>query len=82
MIVGEATVSGWRIDTKTYNIWLSAATVNISSCASLGLNESEGEVCVGTKDGCVGDQGGPLAASDPQQNGAMSLVGVARLGYL
>ena len=71
-------MSGWRLDTKTYNIWLSADSVNISSCASLGLTESEGEVCAGSKAGCVGDQGGPLVASDPQQNGAMSLVGVAR----
>ena len=78
MFAGEAAVTGWRLNTKTYNIWLSVAIVVISDCASLGLKESEGEVCAGSKAGCVGDQGGPLVASDPQQNGAMSLVGVAR----
>ena len=72
-----------------YPCLLSDVTVNIfpsGKCGSLEVNVTEGVVCAGVKEGgekaCVGDQGGPLMASDPQNNAAMSLVGVARQAVL
>ena len=35
----------------------------------------------GGKDSCQGDSGGPLIASDPNNNGALTLIGVVSWGY-
>jgi len=91
---GEAVVTGWGsvnadINSITMNSWLHEVDVNVFPDGDCGSWNGDGElsedtICAGVKEGgknsCRGDSGGPLVASDPERNGAMSLIGVVSYG--
>ena len=91
--VGDAVVSGWGsvnvdINSITMNSWLHEVDVNVfadGDCGSWNGQMTADMICAGVKEGgknsCRGDSGGPLIASDPMRNGAMSLIGVVSFGF-
>ena len=85
-----AVVSGWGAvgsgDSLTSH--LHEVDVEVFGSLNCGIHTSAMTLdmfCAGAmeggKDSCQGDSGGPLIASDPNNNGALTLIGVVSWGY-
>ena len=89
--VGQsAVVSGWGTigSGLTLNSHLHEVSVEVygnSNCGAHTTAMTSDMFCAGAmeggKDSCQGDSGGPLIASDPNNSGALTLIGVVSWGY-